>query len=114
MTTRAERVVQGLQGLLFQVDVSQIVVHEVDDPNPLVNFLEAHALSGRGPDYGACSADAAAQFPQIIGSYVAFTPSFVQGGVAEYQVLRSTNGLNEVFLLYFLVDQDGIWRLNSM
>ena len=44
---RAEWVIEGLQGLLLQVEVSQIVVHEADEPNALVDFLDAELLSGQ-------------------------------------------------------------------
>jgi len=36
-----------LQGFLLQVDVVQIVVHEAHDPNILVDFLDANALTGQ-------------------------------------------------------------------
>jgi hypothetical protein len=35
-----------LQCLLFQVDESQIVVHEADDPDAFVDFLDTDALTG--------------------------------------------------------------------
>lgn len=46
MTTAAERVVQGLQGFLLQVDISQIIVHEADEPNAVVDFLDAELSAG--------------------------------------------------------------------
>jgi hypothetical protein len=46
VTTRAERVVEGLQGFLLQVEVSEIVAHEADEPNALVDFLDAEPLTG--------------------------------------------------------------------
>jgi hypothetical protein len=45
-TPGAEGVVGCLQGLLSQVDISEIVVHEGDEPNPSVDFLDAEALTG--------------------------------------------------------------------
>ena len=42
---RAEGVVEGLQGFLFQIDVSEIVVHEADEPNAVVDFFDAEALA---------------------------------------------------------------------
>jgi hypothetical protein len=36
-----------LQGFLFQVDVSQIVVQETDDPDAFVDLLDAYALTGQ-------------------------------------------------------------------
>src|SRR5580658_9033847 len=48
---RTERVVERLQGPLLQVEVPQIVVHEADEPNAIVNFLDAKPLtSQRGRD----------------------------------------------------------------
>ena len=43
---RAEWVVEGLQGLLLQVEVSEIVMHEADEPNAVVDFLDAELLAG--------------------------------------------------------------------
>src|SRR5215472_13678280 len=42
---RAEWVVEGLQGLLLQVEISEIVMHEADEPDPLVDFLDAELLA---------------------------------------------------------------------
>jgi hypothetical protein len=52
-----------LQGFLLQVDEAEIVAHEADDPNAVVNFLDAEALAGKdGRDIDALAmhADAAA------------------------------------------------------
>src|SRR5215468_12011594 len=43
----AEWVVEGLQGLLLQVEVSEIVMHEADEPNAVVDFLDAELLAGQ-------------------------------------------------------------------
>ena len=40
MQPRAERVVEGLQGFLLQVEISEIIVHEADEPNALANAME--------------------------------------------------------------------------
>jgi hypothetical protein len=42
----AEGVVEGLQGFLFEIDEAEIVVHEADDPNTVVDLLDAEALTG--------------------------------------------------------------------
>jgi hypothetical protein len=39
-------VVEGLQGFLLQVEVSQIIVHEADEPNAVVDFHDAEFLTG--------------------------------------------------------------------
>jgi len=41
-----ERVVCGLQGLLLQIDEAEIVAHEADDPNAVVDLLDAEFLPG--------------------------------------------------------------------
>jgi hypothetical protein len=38
-------VVEGLQGLLLQVEVSKIVVHEAYEPNALVDFFDSKPLA---------------------------------------------------------------------
>jgi hypothetical protein len=60
---RAERIVEGLQGLLLQVDVAQIIIHEADTPNAHVDLLEAKRLTGKNHgdvDLLAVQADAPA------------------------------------------------------
>src|ERR1700738_215038 len=60
---RAERVVEGLQGSLLQIDVSEILAHKAEDPNSVVDLLDADALAGKhGGDVDLLSmhADAAA------------------------------------------------------
>jgi hypothetical protein len=36
-----------LQGFLLQVEVSQIIVHEAEEPNAVVDFLDAELLAGQ-------------------------------------------------------------------
>jgi hypothetical protein len=51
-----------LQGSLFQVDIAQIIVDEADEPNSLVDLLDAEALSGQDggdADFLAVDADTA-------------------------------------------------------
>ena len=38
---RAEWVVEGLQGLLLEVEISEIVVHEADEPNAVIDLFPA-------------------------------------------------------------------------
>ena len=52
-----------MQGFLFEIDEAEIVVHEADDPNTVVDLLDAEALTGEhGRDIEALAmhADAAA------------------------------------------------------
>jgi hypothetical protein len=53
----------GLQGSLLQIDISQIIVDEGDDPNSLVDFSDAEPLSGQdggNVDFLSVDADTAA------------------------------------------------------
>jgi hypothetical protein len=36
-----------LQGFLLQVEISQIIVHEADEPNAIIDFLDAEFLAGQ-------------------------------------------------------------------
>jgi hypothetical protein len=36
-----------LQGFLLQVEVTQIIVHEADEPNAVVDLLDAEFLAGQ-------------------------------------------------------------------
>ena len=46
-------------GSLLQIDISQIIVDEADEPNSLVDLLDAEALSGEdGGDVDFLSVDA--------------------------------------------------------
>ena len=48
-----------MQGSLLQVDIAQIIVDEADEPNSLVDFLDAEPLSGQdGGDVDFLSIDA--------------------------------------------------------
>ena len=42
---RAERVIERLQRSLLQVDIAEIIIHEGDEPNAVVNFLDAERLT---------------------------------------------------------------------
>jgi hypothetical protein len=44
----AEGVAEGLQGSCFPVDIAEIVAHKADDPNAVVDLLDADAVSGEG------------------------------------------------------------------
>ena len=41
-----ERVVERLQGPLLELDIAEIVIHEADEPNAVVNLLDAEPLTG--------------------------------------------------------------------
>lgn len=39
------RLADGLQGPLLQVDIAQIIVHEADEPNAIVDLLDSEPLT---------------------------------------------------------------------
>ena len=45
---RSEGILDGLQRFFFQVDVSEVVAHEADQPDPVFDFADADGLSGEG------------------------------------------------------------------
>ena len=36
-----------MQGFLLQVEVSEIIAHEADEPNAVIDFLDAEFLAGQ-------------------------------------------------------------------
>lgn len=42
----SERVVDCLQGSLFEVNVSEVIVHEGDEPDSFVDFFDSDPLTG--------------------------------------------------------------------
>ena len=60
---RSERICEGLQSSLFQIDISQVVTHEADEPDSVLDFADADSLSGEGLgeiDFLSVKADAPA------------------------------------------------------
>jgi hypothetical protein len=47
MGDNLERVIEGLQGFLLQVEVSKIIVHEAGEPNAVVDFLDAELVASQ-------------------------------------------------------------------
>jgi len=56
----------------------------------------------------------APSLPQIALSFSPLQLMVVSNGVGEYAINRTIDGVDRVFLLYFLQDTDGVWRLDSM
>lgn len=54
------------------------------------------------------------QYASIAASFSPLQRSTYTPGYAEYAVNRIINGVNRVYLIYFLPDGYGIWRLDSM
>jgi PKD repeat protein len=51
---------------------------------------------------------------EIVASYSPVRGAFIGQNVAEYGLNRTINGENRLFLIYFLKDKSGVWRLAAM
>ena len=54
------------------------------------------------------------QFPQIVASYSPLRRVSVSEDISEYAIVRNFNGQNRLYLIYFLRDVDGVWRVDGM
>jgi len=54
------------------------------------------------------------RFPAIMSSYSPLQRSRITGRFGEYAVNRVIDGVNRIFLIYFVQDDDGVWRIDSM
>ncbi len=51
---------------------------------------------------------------EIVASYSPIAKSSISKGIAEYAVSRIDNGRRRLYLVYFLLDADGVWRVDEM
>jgi hypothetical protein len=73
---------------------------------PLRRFAEVPQLSLRA---------ALASLPAVAASVSPPQTSLLGGSVSEYAVTRvKPDGTQQLFLIYFVRDPDGIWRLDTM
>jgi hypothetical protein len=54
------------------------------------------------------------RFPGIVASYGQFWLHRIDHGYAEYALVRNIRGTDKVFMVYFLLDNDGSWRIGEM
>jgi hypothetical protein len=50
----------------------------------------------------------------IVSTWSALQPSSLDGDSAEYGINKTIDGINRIFLIDFVFDSDGVWRLDSM
>lgn len=50
----------------------------------------------------------------IVVSYSPLQRVDISGRVGEYAINRTIEGINRIFFIYFLLDDDGVWRLDAM
>jgi hypothetical protein len=54
------------------------------------------------------------RMPEIVASYSSLQKVSLSNDIGEYAINRTINGVNNIFLIYFIRDEDGIWRLSEM
>ena len=52
--------------------------------------------------------------PEIVASYSPLVRSSLLSKIGEYAVVRTFNGQKRLYLIYFLQDSDGVWRIDEM
>jgi len=53
--------------------------------------------------------------PQIVASFAPIQLGTLEGGIGEYAVKRTNSaGVTYLYLIYFMQDSDGVWRLDAM
>ncbi|HEY2864445.1 MAG TPA: Ig-like domain-containing protein [Casimicrobiaceae bacterium] len=53
-------------------------------------------------------------FPAIVATWSAPQASTIARDYAEYGINKTINGMNRIFLITFVVDSDGVWRMEAM
>lgn len=53
-------------------------------------------------------------FPEIVASYSLLRRVSISADIGEYAIVRPNKGKNQLYLIYFLRDADGVWRLDAM
>ena len=75
-----------------------------------LSYLSTNAQGKYGPVFDKLMPDMAA----IFASASTLQLVSISEGMGEYAVNRTIDGVNRIFFIYFLQDDDGIWRIDSM
>jgi hypothetical protein len=75
-----------------------------------MRYLNGEAKRKFGPVF-----DALMPFmSEIVGSYSTFARSSISADIGEYAVSRTDNGVKRLYMIYFLLGADGVWRVDEM
>lgn len=74
----------------------------------------AHFTDGAKERYRPVFQALAPYMTEILNSWSPLQESEITAQYAEFAVNRLINGVNRIFFIYFLKDQDGVWRLDTM
>ena len=80
------------------------------DKAKALTYLNASAQAKYGPAFDALLPS----MPLIIASYSPLQRLQIYPNIGEYAVNRTIHGMNRIYLIYFLLDNDGVWRIDSM
>ena len=75
-----------------------------------MSYLNSQAQAKYGPVFDALLPT----MPQIIASYSPLQRVTISQEIGEYAVNRVIDGVNQIFLVYLLRGEDGVWLLDSM
>jgi hypothetical protein len=80
------------------------------DSGKATPYLSSNALDIYAPVFSILNGS----FAGIVASYGSFWATRIGNDYAEYALIRSSSSNHQIFLIYFLRDEDGIWRVDSM
>lgn len=75
-----------------------------------LRYLNRPAQAKYDPVFAVLMAD----MPTIVASYASFQGFAFSSGMTEYALNRTIDGVNRIFLINFIQDDDGVWRFDSM
>jgi hypothetical protein len=79
-----------------------------------INGAMAHLTEGAKERYQPVFEALAPHMMEIMNSWSPLQKSEITDDYAEFAVNRLINGVNRIFFIYFLKDEDGVWKLDTM
>jgi hypothetical protein len=73
-----------------------------------------HLTTGAQEKFGPVLDALLPNMPQIVATFSAPVTTSITDRVGEYAVVRQNGARHNVYLIYFLKDADGIWRIDEM
>lgn len=74
-----------------------------------------HVLDGTAQrNYGSAFDTLIPHMQDIVNTFSPLLRSSISSSIGEYAIVRPSTGHQSLFFIYFLKDQDGIWRLDAM
>lgn len=80
------------------------------DKGAAMQALSPTAQAKYGPVFDALLPD----LPAIVPTWSAPTAGKLADAFAEFGINRTIGGVKRIFLIYFMLDEDGVWRLEAM